>query len=224
VKPEANVADREDYAAAKLGREAIAERRKVKGSQLDLRDSDLQRIFMTGADLTYADLTGANMKKVHARRASFAAAVMVNASLDEADLVGADLTGANLTGATLTFSRLHGAILTDANLQGTILDPELWMPTILQFWQEATEAIRRLLIASLQINRMLGAGINGTSWRCPVGYRVSNELDGDPFVVAFDTHGITPQQVLDQLWLRAGADMRALGHESCPQVEVSETS
>ena len=79
----------------------------------NLRDGNLFRAILTGADLSLTFLTGANLCQADLTNANLTRAFMQGANLVDANLNGANLTGANLTNANLTGANLTGAIMPD---------------------------------------------------------------------------------------------------------------
>lgn len=77
----------------------------------------LTRARLSGADLAYADLAGAGLGQ----------ADLVGATLTGTNLRGADLTGADLGGADLSYADLYQARLGDALLAGARLDRAVWV-------------------------------------------------------------------------------------------------
>ena len=101
-------------------REANLWRGQLAGA--DLRDADLQRCSLVLADLSGADLRGARLTNCD----------LGLADLRGADLRGADLHAADLTGADLRGARLDGADTSDVELAGAQIDgavgaPDAWL-------------------------------------------------------------------------------------------------
>ena len=80
-----------------------------------------QRAYLYGANLTGAYLYGANLYGANLTRANLTRANLYRANLTGANLTGAYLTGAYLYGANLTGAYLTGANLTRASLTGANL-------------------------------------------------------------------------------------------------------
>jgi hypothetical protein len=83
----------------------------------DLRDSNLVRAELGGADLSGVDLRQTNLTRARLDGASLRGADLRGARLMETWLSGADLTGADLSQAELAGAKLIEANLTNANLQ-----------------------------------------------------------------------------------------------------------
>lgn len=78
-----------------------------------LREANLPRWDLSGANLRGADLFGSNLWSANLHSADLRNAILIRARLRQADLRGADLSEAELD-----FADLRGADLTDVNLQG----------------------------------------------------------------------------------------------------------
>jgi uncharacterized protein YjbI with pentapeptide repeats len=96
---------------------------------VDLREAQMRRVLLPGADLAGADLRGADLS----------GADLMEADLRGARLCGADLRGANLMGADLEGADLEGADLEDAILIRTGLERtegvchSLWLRALMEF-------------------------------------------------------------------------------------------
>ena len=88
-----------------------------EGSQLNLRNANLQSTNLFGANLQGTNLFGANLRGANLRNADLRGADLRGARLLYADLQNADLRGADLRGANFL-----GADLRGADLEGTQLD------------------------------------------------------------------------------------------------------
>jgi uncharacterized protein YjbI with pentapeptide repeats len=87
----------------------------------DLIDANLQRIVLSGADLSGANLYGAELGGADLSNAILSRADLGRAGLEGADLTQADLSGAKLVGADLKRAELIGAKLVGAQLIGAHL-------------------------------------------------------------------------------------------------------
>ncbi len=152
-----------------------------------------------GLDLTGVDLSGADLR---------------GARLFNAVLVGANLTGAQLDGV-----RMEGANLQDAKIQDTILDPTNWAPSFLKLWDSAPATNRTNLLNAL-IRKETVREVNETGLgRCPETHlRGEDTEDQTAFTFAWDTYGLSERYVLRVLWSNREKDLRALGHNTCPEV------
>ncbi len=83
---------------------------------VDISGADLRQ-----ANLARTDLSGANMVNADARRAKLFSAKMAGANLNGANLADADLTKSDLTNASLVGANLHTARLFRAILRGADL-------------------------------------------------------------------------------------------------------
>jgi len=98
----------------------------LQGYVLDLRDTNLQGVNLSGLDLSHArlercSLDGANLSDAALQGASLWAAVLQGAVLTGADLRGTLLISANLRAANLASANCTGAHLFEANLRGAKL-------------------------------------------------------------------------------------------------------
>ncbi len=105
---------------------AIAAWRATHYEQLDLRWADLGGAYLRDANLYRADLGGADLRwadlgGTYLRDANLYRADLSEAYLSEADLYGANLSGANLGGANLRGANLRGTDLSRADLRGADL-------------------------------------------------------------------------------------------------------
>jgi hypothetical protein len=121
---------RHDPAAARLPLERIdLSGANLSGAHLEraqlqwapLERADLERAHLEGADLFGAHLEGADLFKAHLERAQLPLAHLEGALLDRAHLEGADLERAHLEGANLYGAHLDGADLERAHLDGADL-------------------------------------------------------------------------------------------------------
>lgn len=87
---------------------------RTRRFKLYLRDAQLDRLQVQGANLAGARLTNANLSKAELRGADLSCARLRQATLSDADLRRADLSNANLRGADLSRTNLQ-----NANLSGT---------------------------------------------------------------------------------------------------------
>jgi hypothetical protein len=87
----------------------------------ELREANLGRVNLSGAQLWDADFTGANVARANLRWGNFTDANLSKADLREADLTGANLIGANLKEANLSRANLAGANFMQAHLWGSNL-------------------------------------------------------------------------------------------------------
>jgi hypothetical protein len=141
------VADPEHLALLRQGVEVWnAWRTKERSVRPDLREADLDRAILTGANLAGAnlhaildranlidaDLTGANLSSAYLGQAMLTGADLAGANLSrahlvEANLYQADLAGANLRGANLSQADLTGALLVETNLiDATLTDCRIY--------------------------------------------------------------------------------------------------
>jgi hypothetical protein len=93
---------------------------------LDLRDTQIRGVYLTGANLQGVYLTGANLQVANLMNANLRGAYLINTNLRSAYLTDAYVQGANLLRASLQDAHLgranlQGASLTGANLQGANL-------------------------------------------------------------------------------------------------------
>jgi len=84
---------------------------------LDLRESNLDRANLFGADLQDAAFYGASLRGANLRAANLNGAVLQEANLQGANLERANLRGTNLSGAILYGANLRGARLEQAFLK-----------------------------------------------------------------------------------------------------------
>jgi hypothetical protein len=117
-------------------------RRALEG--VDLREADLRRVNLQGADLyklngslaSFQDarLKGAVMHRAIALEANFSGADLTEADLSSADLRGSIFARARFDGANLLGARLHGADLsgalglTDVQLESALYDSSTKLP------------------------------------------------------------------------------------------------
>ncbi len=104
-------------------------KRDLRG--VDLRgttfvEANLEKVLLSGADISGADLTRAKLVRVDltgvsARGATLIKAKLTGAILRDADFTGADLTGARMYATDLTGTDMLGADLTEACLEKAIL-------------------------------------------------------------------------------------------------------
>ena len=95
-------------------------------NKLNLSGADLSNADLIGTNLENTDLRGANLENVDLRNADLRGARLENANLANANLAGAilenvDLKEANLTGTNLQSARLSNANLRNTQLQNTNL-------------------------------------------------------------------------------------------------------
>jgi uncharacterized protein YjbI with pentapeptide repeats len=97
--------------------------RGVEGSQpiMSLREVNLRRASLWGANLSEADLSGAHLEKADLPNADLSGADLSGAHLEKADLTRAHLSGANLSDADLGSADLLKTDLRGANLSGAFL-------------------------------------------------------------------------------------------------------
>jgi hypothetical protein len=86
-----------------------------------LRQLDLSRVDLRGANLIGADLEGAQLSGANLQGAQLGGANLGGARLNHTNLGGTELGGANLWCATLIGANLGGAQLHGANLQGAVI-------------------------------------------------------------------------------------------------------
>ncbi len=84
-------------------------------------NSDLQEIYLVGANLAKVNFRKVNLKGANLKGAILKKAVLVYADLKEANLAKTDLTEAELRGADLEGADLKGAKLINANLEYSFL-------------------------------------------------------------------------------------------------------
>jgi uncharacterized protein YjbI with pentapeptide repeats len=142
-------------------RNALQDRENQK---LDLRNTDMRRADLLGAnleqadlresDLCGADLRGSNLSKADLEGAKLSGSILYEANLFQANLHGvnlswANLNRANLCGANLRAANLSGASLRAANLQGA----NLYKANL----QQATLKVANLSRAKLFLANLQGA-------------------------------------------------------------------
>jgi len=133
------------------------------------------------AKLFWTDLSGADLSR---------------ANLSGADLSGANLSGADLSRAILSEAILSRADLSGAKLDGSTLDPAVWGPPIKKLWGSACQERQQALVSALKEGRALhGKWVDGTEM-CPEGYLLGGAGKKDAFTAAWDTYGISAEQVL----------------------------
>ena len=158
-------------------------------SGADLRRADLRGAYLSGAKLVHADLSGADLRRSH----------FANADLRHADLRGADLRGADLRGANLQETQFEGAVLSQ-----TILDPACWTRPLLKLWGQAGDENRIHLIQALETKTALhGRWLDGDE-ASPEAILSGRGAESDDFTLAWDTFGITEEQVLRVLLAASG--------------------
>jgi uncharacterized protein YjbI with pentapeptide repeats len=101
-------------------------RKEYPDANLDLRDADLSKVYLRGADLLAADfsqaiLNGADLSEANVSAADFTGADLVGVNLPGADLRLASLKGADLRSAVLNEARLYRTDLSRADLSGANL-------------------------------------------------------------------------------------------------------
>ena len=94
----------------------------VNLSSADLTYKDLSGIILIDADLSNADLTYANLTRAILTRANLSDAALTLTNLTHADLIGANLIRADLSGANLTNADLRGVQLIGSYLSGAVLN------------------------------------------------------------------------------------------------------
>lgn len=89
--------------------------------ELDLSNTDLNSINLSGANLHETNLSNAKLNGANLSGAELMSANLSNISMNGADLTEAILSNATATGAVLTFANLSKANLTRTNLTGAYL-------------------------------------------------------------------------------------------------------
>ena len=153
-------------------------------SRADLRRADLRGAYLSGANLAGADLNGADLRRAH---------------LTDANLRGADLRHADLRGADLRDANLRGARLEGASLARTVLDPARWAAPLLQLWREACDEDRARLIQALESKTAIHRAWMRGPAACPEAILSGHGAQTDDFSLAWDTYGISEDQVLQVL-------------------------
>ena len=90
-------------------------------ANLNLRNIDLRKAYLSEADLRGAKLSEADLSRAKLSRADLSRADLRGAKLSEADLSRADLSGADLSGVYLSETDLSEAKLRRADLRGAKL-------------------------------------------------------------------------------------------------------
>lgn len=144
-------------------------------------DLDLSRQDLSGLDLSYIDFgPRANLSGVTMSR--------------KTQLRGADLAYANMAD-----SMLSSVDLDDVFLKGSTLDSEVWTKPLFKLWDEACGEKRTKLVKALKSKKALrGEWIDGPRM-CPEAYLLGEEGVGDDFTEAWDTEGVSFEQVLAEL-------------------------
>lgn len=103
-----------------------------KSGYIDLRNTLIEEMDLTGIRLENVDLSGSNLIKVNlncsnlqglkAHNTMFKEVTFQNSKLCDASLYAADFRGCNLCGADLRGADVHAAMFYQANLQGIITD------------------------------------------------------------------------------------------------------
>ena len=93
----------------------------------DLRDANLSRTVLSGANLSYANLKGADLTNSFLdgavlKGANLTNALFFGAVLEGADFSGANLRGANLSNADLSYTDLSYTDLSYTDLNGAVLN------------------------------------------------------------------------------------------------------
>jgi len=159
----------------------------LEGAELaraNLRDADLRGTYLCGACLRWADCRGADLRR---------------ALLMEADLTAADLRRANLTAANLAGAQLFGAKLQHAVIAQTILDPERWAKPLVKLWEQAPLERRWRMLEALRTKTALRRKWSDGVYACPEALLSDAGADTDDFMAAWNTYGITEEQVLQSL-------------------------
>jgi hypothetical protein len=105
-------------------RDADLTKARLQGADLtgaQLRDANLRRAQLQGADMSWARMQDAHLNGAQLQNADLYHAHLQGAHLADAQLQDAGLTGAQLQKADLSGTQLQGAELLGAQLQGTIL-------------------------------------------------------------------------------------------------------
>jgi uncharacterized protein YjbI with pentapeptide repeats len=87
----------------------------------DLTQAKLQRLNLSGADLSGANLHKANLINTNLSEADLSGADLTNAQIFQTNFTGANLTGADLSDTQVLSANFTDADLTDANLDGARL-------------------------------------------------------------------------------------------------------
>ena len=87
----------------------------------DLSQAKLQRLNLSGADLSGANLHKANLINTNLSEADLSGADLTNAQILQTNFTGANLTGADLSDTQVLSANFTDADLTDANLDGARL-------------------------------------------------------------------------------------------------------
>jgi hypothetical protein len=148
----------------------------------DLRERDLTRASLAGADLHGARLRLSCLAHADLRGADLRGADLFNGSLAWADLRGARLDGADLRCVLLTHTRLRGASLRGARLQRATLDEAGLEGADLTgaVYDDLTSGVAPEVLESLGARRVLS------------GRRDFREENSPVRVVAVDTPRYTP--------------------------------
>jgi uncharacterized protein YjbI with pentapeptide repeats len=88
----------------------------------DLRNADLQRLDLTGVNLTHALMTGCNLRDADLSHANLSRAKLDSAELSATKFIAADLRNADLSHSRLTCAEMQSAWLESALL----IDAEMW--------------------------------------------------------------------------------------------------
>lgn len=123
---------------------------------------------MPGDPGTEPDLRNANLYKAHLEGANLCGARLEGANLREAHLEGANLCGAHLECASLSYVHLEEAILTDAHLEKTNLNRAHLEGTIFTWASESYDVDDWFMVensAHLEGANLYGARLDGTDMR-----------------------------------------------------------
>jgi hypothetical protein len=95
--------------------------------RVDLSDSHMRNMALSGADLRRSVLKGADLSFTNLSVARLQGADLRGAKLTGASLRGADLEGADLEGADLSYANLYNARIERVRLDGARLDHAVWV-------------------------------------------------------------------------------------------------
>jgi len=215
----------------------------LSGASLD--GATLHSATLIACDLSEAWLIGTDLHHASIEQCRFTGSNLTGAKLEYVTVKASDFRGACLFGAfapylTLKSSCPHessdfsGVDFEEVILIGSTLHPDQWMADVLPGWDLLAQTGHHPKIDDFQtfthkkiVDRLIHGEEPCVNLPVALPRESVTHLRFEPrgkFEAAWRSFAISPQQILQELWIRRRDDLERLGYTKCPQVIIDHDS